>query len=326
VNLYKAVGFTVPLPVTGTQSFLLRFRHRNAASPGGALRAGLRFFDATTSVTKQASVSLGQAHPDWSTRELVFEIQPAELPQITQINVEFTAGLADGLTCCLDLDAIELVDLGSGAPLLDDPAWSFAAPLHDATRPGDYAANAIDRLGAIAWWGSSSHHLSGGWAFSKNERFYGAFFMGRSLGESLLLTTGGESGIVYGDPLYRPVAVRIHRPGLAGYGEAPGLAVSPGNLAVANPLFLNVLRGTANLELTRWSLASCPVHDPAQCADDALWIERASGTGAVVDLPVDWTGFLDPGSAQDLLLRLRVWNPGEEADELFNYAYLSWTP
>ena len=61
-------------------------------------------------------------------------------------------------------------------------------PQIQSPRPGDWPANAIDRLGAVAWWGSSSHHITGGWAFSAPERFYGALFMGRTLGESLLLS------------------------------------------------------------------------------------------------------------------------------------------
>jgi hypothetical protein len=91
-------------------------------------------------------------------------------------------------------------------------------------------------------------------------------------------------------------------------------------------VLLNVLHGTANENLTRWELASCPVLDPGQCSDASLWTQRASGTGALADHPVAWTGFIDPALAQDLLLRLRVWNPGEEGDELFNHAYLSWSP
>jgi hypothetical protein len=89
---------------------------------------------------------------------------------------------------------------------------------------------------------------------------------------------------------------------------------------------VNAFHGSANANLTRWSLASCPVLDPAQCGDASLWIERASGSAAVFDHPVDWTQFIDLGVTQDLLLRLRVWNPGEEGDELFNHAFFHYSP
>jgi hypothetical protein len=325
VDLMAPQGFVTPFPLAAPREFVLRFRHRNAASPGGSLGVSLRFFDGTASAVASASVPLDQANPDWVTAERSFTIAPGTLSQVSQINAGFSAGLADGLVCCLDLDGVEIVDVETGESVLDVELGSFSSQAHQQTHPGDWAANAIDRLGAVAWWGSSSHHLSGGWSFSKNERFYGAFFMGRTLGESLALTTG-EAGIVYGDPLYRPVAVRIHLPGLGGYGAAPGLAVHPGNVAGAGTVLLNVLHGTANVNLTRWELASCPILDPAQCGDAGLWTQRASGTGALAEHPVAWTGFIDPTVAQDLLLRLRVWNPGEEADELFNYAYLSWSP
>jgi hypothetical protein len=325
VNLTAPQVLVVPLPLAAPREFLLRFRIRNDTSPGASLGVSLRFYDGTTSVSKSASVSLAQASPDWTTVERSFTVAPGELSQVRQINAGLSAGLVDGLLCCLDLDGVEIVDVETGESVLDVEVGSFSSQRHDRTHPGDWAATAIDRLGAIAWWGSSSHHLSGGWSFSKNERFYGAFFMGRTLGESLALTTG-EAGIVYGDPLYRPVAVRIHLPGQSGYGASPGLAVHPGNVASAGTVLLNVLHGTANVNLTRWELASCPVLDPVQCADASLWTSRASGTGAVAEHPVSWTGFIDPGVAQDLLLRLRVWNPGEEGDELFNHAYLSWSP
>ncbi len=325
VSLRKPAGLVAPLPVGATKEFLLRLRHRNVANPAGQIHATLAFLDdAIASVSKTESIPLDQASPTWTTSELVFAIEPSELPQITQINVEFTAGLADQLYCCLDLDGLELVELETGNQILDVEGGSFDVPLQDQTHPGDYAANAIDRLGGIAWWGSSSHHLIGGWGLSRNERFYGAFFMGRTLGESLLLTTGGESAIIYGDPLYRPVAVRIHLPGVDDYGEAPGLAVDSSDLASLGRFYLNAFHGS--VKATRWSLASCPVHDRAQCDAESLWTERLAASEPVLDLPVDWTSFVDLGVAQDLLLRLQVWNPGEESDELFSYAYLQYTP
>lgn len=326
LDLSRRIDLAPALPVAGTRSFRLRLRHRNPANPAGALRAVVSFHDGATSVTKETNLSLGAESLGWSTDELLFAVDDSELSQLTRIDVGFATRLSEQLHGFLDLDGLEFEDLTGGAALLDVETGSFDPPAHDETHPGDWAANAIDRLGAVAWWGSSSHHLTGGWAFSEHSRFYGAFFMGRTLGESLLLTSSGASGIVYGDPLYRPVAVRIHLPGYDGYGGPPGLAVSAADLPQLGTVLLNVLHGTAHATTVRWTLSSCPVLDPVACDQGLLFTERASGTGSLENHPLDWTGFIDPGVPQDLLLRLRVWNPGEEVHELFHHAYFSYSP
>lgn len=326
VSLTRRIDPPVPLPVVGTREFAARVRHRNPANPGGSLRLRLALWDGAAYLSKAANVPLGAASPDWRTSEAVFSIDESELAQLTRLDLEFGTRLSDQLYGFLDLDGVELVDLETGDSILDAEAGSFAAPAQDVTHPGDWAANAIDRLGAIAWWGSSSHHITGGWAFSAPERFYGAFFMGRTLGESLLLSGKPESGIIYGDPLYRPVAVRIHIPGQNHYGAAPGLLVHAAELGELGTVFLNVLHGTDHARTVRWSLSSCPILDPVLCNDSSLWTEELSGSGALEDHPVGWTDFINPALPQDLLLRLRVWNPGEESEELFNYAYFSYSP
>ena len=73
----------------------------------------------------------------------------------------------------------------------------------------DWAANTIDRLGGIANWGTSSHHVSA--VSSTGGGFPGAFFAGRTLGESLAFAgDAGPNGIIFGDPLYRPAAAKLY--------------------------------------------------------------------------------------------------------------------
>src|SRR6185503_16236274 len=112
----------------------------------------------------------------------------------------------------LDLDDVRLVDAGVGDQLLTSAVGSFEDTRHAVTNLGDYAANAIDRLGAIAWWGSSSHFYTGGLAFTDAKRVARAIFSGRSLGESVAQGRYLESGLFYGDPLYRPSAAAIFFP------------------------------------------------------------------------------------------------------------------
>jgi hypothetical protein len=324
VSLSHRVTVEPATAVAGYGLYLLEVRHRNAASPGGVLRVVVTFEGGAAPVEKTLLFPLDEENLDWTTRWDLIVLTQAETPLVNAITVSFATRFADAAYGFLDLDGIEILDVITAAPVIPVEVGSFNAPSQHATHAGDWAANAIDRLGAIAWWGSSSHHVSGGYGFSDEGRFYGAFFMGRTLGESLQLMAGGESSIVYGDPLYRPVAVRIHIPGQGGYGKAPGLNVGPANTAL-HVVQLEAMHGYSELATTNWSLESCTTLDPALCAGS--WVQRASGTSAVAGFPIDWTSFVaNPAVAQDLLLRLRVWNPGAEGDELRSHAYFHWTP
>jgi hypothetical protein len=324
VNLERTEAVSPALPVGTPRPFALLLRHRNTSSPGGALRARLTFSNSTASVTKEIAIPLDQENLDWVTAAEWVWIDPAELAQIDTIRVALRAGFADGLFGALDLDGIEIWDIPSVTQVLDPIAGTFDEDHHQVTHPGDWAATAIDRLGAVAWWGSSSHHLLGGWAFSNEERFYGAFFQGRTLGESLVLTTGGVAGIVYGDPLFRPVGVRLHLPGLNGYGKPPGLSVDGGNSATVGTILANAFLGTDHIDDLQWAIETCPSHDLPTC--EALWTPEAQGTGAVEDTPIPWAQWVDLEAPGTWTLRLRVWNPGEEARELRHHAYFTVAP
>lgn len=325
VSLSYSAAITPATPVSGYRYYHFQVRHRNAASPGGVLRVVVTFLGGAAPVEKTLLFPLDDENLDWTTSSALISLGAAETTLVNAVTVAVATRFDEQVYGFLDLDGIELADLSAGGvDRIPVEVGSFDAPSHDATHAGDWAANAIDRLGAIAWWGSSSHHVSGGYGFSDEGRFYGAFFMGRTLGESLQLMAGGESSIVYGDPLYRPVAVRIHIPGQGGYGKTPGLNVGPANTAL-HVVRLEALHGYNKIGTTNWSLESCTTLDPAFC--EGAWTQRASGTTAVTGFPIDWTAFVtNPAVAQDLLLRLRVWNPGQEADELRHHAYFHWTP
>ncbi len=324
VSLQHRAVVNPAVAISGYRYYMLRVRHRNAASPGGILRATVTFEGGTTPVVKEFAFPLDDEHLDWTTSSVLISLGAVETPLVNAVTVAFPTRFEEELYGFLDLDGIELTDLVNGADLVPLEVGSFDAPAQNATHAGDWAANAIDRLGAIAWWGSSSHHVSGGYGFSDEGRFYGSFFMGRTLGESLVLMAGGESSIVYGDPLYRPVAVRIHIPGQGGYGKAPGLSVGPAATAL-HVVRLEALHGFNKTATTQWSLETCTTLDAVLC--EGAWVPRASGTTAVANFPINWTAFVtNPNVAQDLLLRLRIWNPGAEANELRHHAYFHWTP
>ena len=143
-------------------------------------------------------------------------MQSVEVPEtispVSRIKVTLQASLSDDIRGFLDLDNIQLIDSEDPlqANLIPADAAGFESTAYGQTVRGDWAPNAIDRLGGIAWWGSSSHHLTSGYAFNNPQKFAGAFFAGRTLGESLsYVGLSAVSGIIYGDPLYRPSAAKI---------------------------------------------------------------------------------------------------------------------
>ncbi len=326
IDLVRAETQAPALAVSGSRDFTITLRHRNQASPGGSLRVLLRLHDGATLVEKEALVALDTANLTWATAQLPFQVLDSEVAQIDRIDVAFATRLQDGAHGFIDLDGVELVDEQTGDQLVDAVNGSFADPDHGFTAWGDWAANAIDRLGAVAWWGSSSHHINNGFAFSEARRFYGAFFQGRTLGESLLLTASGHSGIIYGDPLYRPIAVRLHIPGVDGYGKTPGLAVNAATLPLYGTVLVNAYLGGSGAAKLLWAIGRCPTLDIDACDAGGMWQEQLTGIGAIEDLAVDWGAQIDPGVAQDVLLRLRVWRPGEEADAFYHFAYFTYSP
>lgn len=113
----------------------------------------------------------------------------------------------------------------SGAIGLDDfslalitPAGDVPIPLvnssftqgHKEVTTGDHAANYLSRLNGVAFWGSMSHHESGGHSFSTHPLETMIYFLrGLPLGDAVWFAEVHNSGMLYGDPLYSPIAVKL---------------------------------------------------------------------------------------------------------------------
>ncbi len=66
-------------------------------------------------------------------------------------------------------------------------------------------------LNGVAFWGSLSHHESYGHSFSQNPMETLLYFLrGLPLGDAVWWGEIHNSGMLYGDPLYSPVAVRLN--------------------------------------------------------------------------------------------------------------------
>lgn len=335
-HLETDVVLPAPLPVVGSRTFRVRVRHRSQSSPGARLRLRLRFEDTygTQRWSSAATLDLTDGSESWLTSEVAIVATEALTgSDVAALLLEISADIGDGVRGWLDLDAVELVDDATGDALLEADVGGFAATPRE-THLGDWAANAIDRLGAIGWWGSSSHHLTAGFAFANQQAMAGALLAGRTLGEAVAAAGRAESGIVYGDPLYRPSAAalffasdeasKVVAP-LQGSTGVSGRVVEVEDLPTYRYLYMNVLHGTANLDTVQWSLSTCPGLDELYCDAQGLWSFAQSGQGAVLERPIDWSAELIDGSQDQLVtIRLRVWNPSEESRALYDFVRLDY--
>ncbi|MCA9503588.1 MAG: thrombospondin type 3 repeat-containing protein [Spirochaetaceae bacterium] len=339
----NSVVLTAPdnIVLSGDRDFLVTVRHRNKANPGGRLRVSMRFFDGPTLVTTAGTpIVLGtDTLGTWTTSTSIVTASAAQLTQIDKIQVILSVELEEGVTDYVDLDAIEVVDTEDPSPsnLLPQRTASFDPIRQNQTHRGDYAANAIDRLGGIAFWGSSGHHRTGGFAFGSPGTTFRRLFDGFSLAEAILSVGGGESGIIYGDPLYRASVAALvptvdytarisatssYNPAIVDPFSIEGDLVTPENIATKRKAILSALHGTANVGSTEWRLALCATQDLAVCDAQGLWTTVDSGVGAVRERTFDWVALLaNPSVDQDVVIRLEVVNPGEPELALYDYLF-----
>lgn len=168
----------------------------------------------------------------------------------TTIRVEFTGTLPGGN---LGFDTVTLTDVGTNVQLLTNSSFSEG---HRQTNAGDHAALFLGRLGGAAFWGSTSHHFTGGHAFERNALETLIYFMrGLPLGEAVWFDDDSETGLLYGDPIYSPSAVRIN-------------PLNTWNYIVSNSahaLFGSTINGRGPLVATNYSVHYCNGSDFYLC-------------------------------------------------------------
>ena len=311
-----------------------RFRYRNKASSAGKkfyARFRVRYKNAEnkyTYITGQTySIKADISNNDWVSFEITDSFGPkAEIETMYDIQFQVYTSRSTAPERPVDFDGFEVVDVTNQTILSDVDIGSFNTD-HETTHPGDYAANAIDRLGGIAWWGSSSHHLTGGHAFINPSQFTGAFFSGRSLGASHLYNSSTHySGIIYGDPLYNPAGVKI----FVGNGQER-IGKSSNYFFIHNmesPVFkINAFSGQSDPANTRWELAICEGEDIQTCDANGWTVFETGNEPAYEQLvKTDITNLIQYESGQGeipFILKLDVWREGKEDEKLSNYAYVS---
>ena len=194
---------------------------------------------------------------------------------------------------------------------------SFAWVKDKANLLGESASDVIDRMNGIAYWGSSSHHLTGGWAWNPTTAVARNLFGGRTLGESLVRSSA-KSGIFYGDPLYRGYAVKITNPDNDSMSVPLLHTLYADDPPEVSDLVLNTLHGTAHVHDAHWDLAQCALDSLEAC--DGQWTTVLKGVGAVRGYRVSVGTLWDALGETTSFLRLRVNRPEDLEGHISSYA------
>lgn len=340
-RLQRNLSYSPALTLSTPRTFDVSFSYRSQTS--GTFRVALRFLSSSGIYHSEVVNIPVTASSTWTAiAPASLTVDSSEVSNIQELAIQFSAGFGAGFSGFIDVDAIQINEANLGDLLAAD-VGSFEVEHQKWTTLGDYASNAIERLGAVGWWGSGGHFRTRGYAFASANRMMQAFFSGRSLGESVALAGRLKSGLLYGDPLYRPSAASLFFVGensakqftVDGAGYPPyspvssyaGQVITSSNIETFRNLYVNVLHGSDNILTTKWAIASCTGTPgvPIKAENCSSWNELPEQHGAAKEVAIDWTQTLiNPLVDQFVVVRLRVWNPGEEEHELTDYAYIDY--
>jgi len=143
----------------------------------------------------------------WQKVDVEFQLDPALHAATSYDAVSIVIETAAAFSDDLGIDAVSVQDTDEEVELVIN--GSFAQG-HRQVAGGDHAATFLSRLNGVAFWGSVSHHQSRGCAFCVNGLETLVYFLrGLPLGDAVWFNESNNSGILYGDPLYSPAAVRL---------------------------------------------------------------------------------------------------------------------
>jgi hypothetical protein len=246
----------------------------------------------------------------------------------------------------VEIDDFRLVS-SDGTNVFGEQVSSFKEP-HTTLASGTWATILLERLGATAWWGSGSHYLTGGFAFSNHKRLRSLLLNGSTLGEAVSSAGNIHSGLLFGDPLYRPAGARLDlrdstyrlsttesEPWETNRFDPTANILSryvmrgSSNAALDAPIDIIAFNGTRNDAETTWSIAVCEEsRDVRYCDTLNKWREVKTGTGAVRDLTssqLTLRGIMpNVSSSHAMNIRLSVKTP--RTPELRDYLGIEYQP
>ncbi len=331
------------LPIaTSSLQVELRLRYRNShATPAASLAEPPLYFVSNDLTSPVPFVVAGttddvfEAASPTTWREAVAAIDlPACVGQPCDLDLVYFR-TAHGVRGRVDVDSVTLHAIADGVTheLMADSDGTFDAPTFRQTVGGGTPAEAVERLGGIAYFGNMSHlyGFGGGGTASLLES---ALFSGRTLGEGVLFhSNSGSPGVaVFGDPLYQPSAVKLTGPDPFTFFGHSLFPYSFWTLAESEiTLYATAIHGRSAANVggaTQWEVRSCPGNSAAACNASNGWgAVVASGTGAAFAEPIqlDLMDFVtQQGVPEDFVFRLHVMNAGEPDAALASYAYFSY--
>jgi hypothetical protein len=319
------------LTVSGIREFDIKFRVRNQETTGGDISSNLIFYNDNEPgddnyYTTGRHHNISGPNLQWTEFTRTHRAEEDERPfahTITRIALQLRTLFHTAPKGFLDLDGIELIDVETGTNFLDPQIGSFNYPYHEQTDYGDWAANVIERFGGVAFWGSAGHHITNGHAFNGTQYFLDSYFRGVNLSQSVINAGNAMSGIVYGDPLLRPVAVGLYHPTLDEFNTAEGRTVTKFQIDSFGPLLVRAFNGAYSIDTVKWQIDFCPSINEKTCiASDWSVVER--GIGARNDRELHWANYINQSKPQDYVFRLKVWNQNKEHEALFDYARIQY--
>lgn len=271
------------------------FKGENISNPA-VMRVRIRVYEPTANnwvdYGTQTVGTAGLGTTAWTNAEATFTLDPAKHTQADLVFNQVEVYVAsDTFVGELGVDNFSVRELVSNAELMTNPTFTDG---HKQVSAGDHAAMFLNRLNGVAFWGSLSHHQSGGHSFSTHPQETFIYFMrGLPLGDAVWWGENRNSGILYGDPIYSPAAVRFD------YLNATDYAVGPVKLSgsTVNGRDLSVVS-------TGYEVDYCEGSDFFICDQAGSWIATGiSGTGGQEDMPL---GVWDASSLASGVYTLRL--------------------
>lgn len=194
---------------------------------------------------------------------------------------------------------------------------------HRQFATGDWALTYTNRLNGVAFWGSSTHTW-GGTGFSKKAgNTLARFLEGDSLGQALWGEPTGAGGLLYGDPLYSPVGIKINPYFPANYINQYDVVLQSTMVTFSGSTF----NGAGLVGSTRYDLALCAADDFFECDRFGSWqTVVANAQGGFRDAlfsQFDTTGL----ASGNYILRLSVYssqlNQGAALNSYYQFSFLA---
>ncbi len=197
------------------------------------------------------------------TLDPALHLHPQYLYDAIKIRIEATPHFEGQFA----IDTVSVEEDGVALPLVN-PSFNDG---HRQLSGGDSAASFLSRLNGTAFWGNISHHEANGHSFDTHPYETLIYFLrGLPLGDAVWFAETHNSGILYGDPLYSPVAVHLHY--LAGSdNRAPKdnfYTASDSPLALTG----DTLNGTGADVTTTYSVDFCSGNDFLPCDQNGSWL------------------------------------------------------